>query len=61
MKTKMLGNVYPSLKKKKKKEKIRSIMGSFGSLLSLSLSLSLSRQVAEGDKGQHATTTAAHR
>jgi len=38
----MLGNVYPSLKKKKKKEKIRSIMGSFGSLLSLSLSLYLS-------------------
>jgi hypothetical protein len=53
--------MYIPLSKKKKKEKIRSIMGSFGSLLSLSLSLSLSRQVAEGDKGQHATTTAAHR
>jgi hypothetical protein len=44
-------------KKKKKEEKIRSIMGSFGR----PPPLSLSRQVAEGDKGQHATTTAAHR
>jgi len=59
MKTKMLGNVYPSLKKKKRgKNKINN--GQFRKS-PLSLSLSLSRQVAEGDKGQHATTTAAHR
>jgi len=35
--------MYIPLSKKKKEEKIRSIMGSFGSLLSLSLYLSLDK------------------